>query len=69
MFVGDLCLFLIGLAVSYTFLSVSDFMYYLIGMTIVDDLRDNAGHQSVKRYVNEISLVVLLALQTTSSLL
>jgi hypothetical protein len=34
-------------------------MYDLIGMTIVNDLRDNAGHQSVKRYVNEISLIVL----------
>jgi hypothetical protein len=41
-----------------------DFMCYPIGMTIMKDLRDNAGHQSVQRYVNEISLIVQPALQT-----
>lgn len=49
MFVGVLYFVFDRVGCVLYFFACFVFLYYLIGMTVVNDLRINAGHQSVER--------------------
>jgi hypothetical protein len=49
MFAGVLCFIFDRVGCVLYFFACFDFMHYLIGMTVVNDLRNNSGHQSIER--------------------